>query len=153
MSSEVSKESFGQGPFLGAKLRLVWQWIRERVYSGVLEAGYDDLNPAHVGVFRYPTLDGQRPSELADQMQITRQSVNDLLGHLEQAGYITRGPDLKDKRSRVVRLTTEGRRLEQVIKSKAQAAELSIAEKLGPQRYSELRETLDLAEQHITKDG
>lgn len=52
------------------------------------DAGYDDLNPAHVGLFRCPTLDGLRPTELADQHQITKQSINDLLRHLDQSGYL-----------------------------------------------------------------
>jgi DNA-binding MarR family transcriptional regulator len=153
LSSETPAEILNQGPYLGAKLRLGWQLIREQLFSGVLAAGFDDLNPAHVGVFRYPTLDGQRPSEIAEQMQITRQSVNDLLGHLERRGYLTRGPDLTDRRGRVVRLTAEGRRLEQIIKSLAQAAELNIAMKLGPQRYSQLHAALKELEHHITQDG
>ena len=153
MSRDSSSEITDQGPFLGAKLRLGWQWIREQIYSGVHAAGYDDLNPAHVGVFRYPTLDGQRPSELAEQMQITRQSVNDLLKHLELRGYLTRGADLADKRGRVIRLTAKGHRLEQTIKSHAHAAELSIAQKLGPRRYSQLRVALEEFERHIAESG
>jgi len=42
---------------------------------------------------------------LADQLQITKQSVNDLLRHLEQHGYITRQHDPTDGRARIVRLT------------------------------------------------
>lgn len=120
----------------------------------MLAAGYDDLNPAHVGLFRYPTLDRQRPSELADQLQITKQSVNDLLGHLEQCGYLTREPDPADGRARVIRLTTNGRRLEKTINGQAQAAELKIAELLGPRRFSQLRTALEeLAGHAIRNDG
>ena len=132
-----------RGPYLGALLRLGWQFVREEIFSGVLAAGYDDLNPAHVGLFRYPTLDRQRPSELADQLQITRQSVNDLLGHLEQRGYLTREADPADGRARVVRLTATGRRLEKTINAQSQAAELKIAERLGPRSFSQLRPALE----------
>jgi DNA-binding MarR family transcriptional regulator len=150
----MSSESPNAGPYLGGMLRISWQWIREQIFSGVLAAGYDDLNPAHVGLFRYPTLDRQRPSELADQLQITRQSVNDLLGHLEQAGYLTRESDPSDGRARVVRLTAKGRRLEKTINGQAQAAELQIAEMLGPRRFSQLRDALEeLAERVIHDEG
>jgi DNA-binding MarR family transcriptional regulator len=139
----MSSETENDGPYLGAMMRLGWQWVWKQIFSGVVGAGYDDLNPAHVGLFRYPTLDRQRPSELADQLQITKQSVNDLLGHLEQHGYLTREPDPNDGRARVVRLTPKGRRLEKIVNHRAQAAELRIAELLGPRRYSQLRDALE----------
>ena len=110
---------------------------------GVLAAGYDDLNPAHIGAFRYPTLDRQRPSALADQLQITKQSVNDLLGHLEQHGYLTREPDPVDGRARVIHLTPKGRKLEKTINTEAKAAELEIASLLGPRQHAQLRHALE----------
>ena len=111
----MSTESTGGGPHMGAMMRLAWQWVWKEIFSGVVAAGYDDVNPAHVALFRYPGLDRQRPSELADQLQITRQSVNDLLGHLDQHGYLTREPDPNDGRARVVRLTQKGRQLQKTI--------------------------------------
>ncbi len=124
-------------------LRVGWQFVWEQIFSGVLAAGYDDLNPAHIGTFRYPTLDRQRPTELADQLQITKQSVNDLLAHLEQRGYLTREPDPTDGRARIIRLTAKGRRLEKTVNGAAQAAELQIAELLGPREFSHLRHALE----------
>ncbi len=123
-------------------LRVGWQFVWEQIFSGVLAAGYDDLNPAHIGAFRYPTLDRQRPTELADQLQITKQSVNDLLAHLEQRGYLTREPDPTDGRARIIRLTAKGRRLEKTVNRAAQAAERHIAELLGPNEFSHLRHAL-----------
>ena len=124
-------------------LRVGWQFVWDQIFSGVLAAGYDDLNPAHIGAFRYPTLDRQRPTELADQLQITKQSVNDLLAHLEQHGYLTREPDPSDGRARIIRLTAKGRRLEKTVNAEAHAAELKIAELLGPREFSHLRHALE----------
>ena len=103
----------------------------------------DDLTPAHIALFRYPTLDGQRPTELAAQMQITKQSVNDLLGQLQERGYLTRDVDPADGRARVVRLTAKGHRLERIVNDQARAAELAIADMLGPRRFSQLRAALE----------
>ena len=124
-------------------MRLAWQGVWKQIFSGVVAAGYEDVNPAHVGLFRYPGLDGQRPSELADQLQITKQSVNDLLGHLEARGYLTREPDPDDGRARVVRLTPKGWRLQETIHGQAQAAEHHIAETLGASRYAQLQRALE----------
>jgi DNA-binding MarR family transcriptional regulator len=139
----VSTANSKSGPYLGALLRLGWQFVRDEIFSGVIAAGYEDLNPAHVGLFRYPTLDRQRPSEVAEQLRITRQSVNDLLGHLERRGYVTREPDPTDGRARMIRLTAKGRRLEKTINAQAKEAELKIAQWLGPESFSELRTTLE----------
>ncbi|HEX4528015.1 MAG TPA: MarR family winged helix-turn-helix transcriptional regulator [Acidimicrobiia bacterium] len=139
----MSSDSDRGGPYVGAMLRLVWQWVWEQISSGVSDAGYDDINPAHIALFRYPSLDGLRPSEVAARSQITKQSVNDLVGHLEQRGYVVRTPDPADGRARILRLTTKGHRLETTINHQAHAAELGIAEMLGPRRFATLRNSLE----------
>jgi DNA-binding MarR family transcriptional regulator len=131
-------------PYLGAKLRDVWQWVRDQMYEGVVAAGYDDLNAAHVGLWRYPGLDGLRPTELADHVGITKQSVNELLGHLERHAYLSRVPDPSDGRARVIRLTPKGRRLQETIYAEAGVAQLRIAEILGPRRFAQLHSSLEL---------
>ena len=85
-------------PYIGGLSRHVWQWVRREIHAATVEAGFDDLTPAHVAAFRNPTLDGFRPTGLADEMQITKQSVNEILGHLERHGYLTREPDPSDNR-------------------------------------------------------
>ncbi len=140
MSSDSSAEP---EKYLGALLRPCWQWIRDQLYADVVAAGYDDLNGAHVGMFRHPGMDRRRPSELADELQVTRQSVNDLLAHLEARGYITREPDPDDGRARVVRLTAKGQRLQATVSDAARRAEESIAQMLGPKRFEQLRSTLE----------
>ena len=130
--------------YVGAMMRVVWQWVRDQMYAGVAAAGYDDLNAAHVGLWRYPGLDGLRPSELADHVGITKQSVNDLLGHLERQGYLDRVPDAADGRARVIRLTSKGRRLEETIYTQARSAQTRIAEILGPRRFEQLYSSLEL---------
>ena len=150
MSSDSLDHSNGApSPYVGALLGAVWQWVREQLYSGVVAAGYDDLNAAHVGLWRYPGLEGLRPSQLADRVGITKQSVNDLLAHLEQHGYLLRVPDSADGRARVIRLTSKGHRLEQTIYAEAAAAQLQIAEILGPGRFARLQSSLELLTEQL----
>jgi DNA-binding MarR family transcriptional regulator len=129
-------------PFIGSMSRLVWQWVRREIYDAVVAAGYQDLTPAHVAVFRYPSSDGKRPTELAVEMQITRQSVNGLLGHLERCGYLVREPDPADSRIRRIRLTRLGRAVEDVTTEAAERAERRAGEILGDDRLQELRRSL-----------
>jgi DNA-binding MarR family transcriptional regulator len=135
--------------YVGATMRVVWQWVRDRIYAGVVAAGYDDLNAAHVGLWTYPGIDGLRPSQLAERAGITRQSVNDLLGHLERQGYLERVPDSADGRARVIRLTSEGRRLGRTIHAEARAAQLRIEEILGPRRFAQLHGSLELLTEQL----
>src|SRR5580700_2281398 len=150
----MSNDSFDhpngeRSPYVGAMLRVVWQWVRDQLYAGVVAAGYDDLNAAHVGLWRYPGLEGLRPSQLADRRGITKQSVNDLLGYLEQHGYLLRVPDSVDGRARVIRLTPKGWRLQQTIYAEAGAAQLRIEEILGPRRFAQLHSALELLTEQL----
>jgi DNA-binding MarR family transcriptional regulator len=150
MSSDSFVNPDGEpGPYVGALFRVVWQWVREQLYAGVVAAGFDDLNAAHVGLWRYPGLEGLRPSQLADRAGITKQSVNDLLGHLEGHGYLVRAPDSADGRARVIQLTAKGRRLEATIYASAGAAQLRIAEILGPRRFAQLHSSLELLTEQL----
>ena len=150
MSSGSFDEPNGDpSPYVGAMLGAVWQWVRDQLYSGVVAAGYDDLNAAHVGLWRYPGLEGLRPSQLAERRGITKQSVNDLLAHLEQHGYLLRVPDSADGRARVIRLTSKGWRLQRAIYAEAGAAQLRIAEILGPRRFAQLHSSLELLTEQL----
>ena len=154
MSSDSSDHSNGElSPYVGAMLGMVWQWVRDQLYAGVVAAGYDDLNAADVGLWRYPGLEGLRPSQLADRRGITKQSVNDLLGHLERHGYLLRVPDSVDRRARVIRLTSKGWRLQQTIYAEAGAAQLRIAEILGPRRFAQLRNSLELLTEQLAVEA
>ena len=150
MSSDSSDYANGEpSPYVGAMLGAVWQWVRDQLYAGVVAAGYDDLNAAHVGLWRYPGLEGLRPSQLADRRGITKQSVNDLLGDLEQHGYLLRVPDSADGRARVIRLTSKGWRLQQTIYAEAGEAQLRIADILGPRRFAQLHSSLELLTEQL----
>jgi DNA-binding MarR family transcriptional regulator len=150
MSSGSSDHPNGEpGPYVGAQLGVVWQWVRDQLYAGVVAAGYDDLNAAHVGLWRYPGLEGLRPSQLADRRGITKQSVNDLLGYLEQHGYLLRVPDSHDGRARVIHLTPKGWRLQKTIYAEAASAQLRIEQILGPRRYAQLHSALELLTEQL----
>jgi DNA-binding MarR family transcriptional regulator len=123
-------------------LRRAWQHVREEIYLGVQSDGYADINPAHFALFRYEGLEGLRPSQLAEQMQITKQSVNDLLRDLESHGYIQLKPDPDDSRARRIHLTARGRRLDTVIRREAAAAERALAAEIGKDAFNQFHDTL-----------
>jgi DNA-binding MarR family transcriptional regulator len=147
----VSSASEERGPGVGSLTRITHQWVLAQVYAYVTTRGFEDLGRSQVGMFRYPTLDGLRPSELAERLQSTKQSVNDLVGEMEERGYLIRVPDDTDGRARVIRLTAEGRRLEQTAYEGARTAERAIIELLGPRRFAQLKRSLEEIVSHISE--
>jgi DNA-binding MarR family transcriptional regulator len=127
---------------IGALLRFGVHAIRERIYQGVLSAGFNDLRPAQVTLFRWPGPDGRRPSEVAADAQISKQRVNDLLRDLERLGYLRLERDPTDRRARIVRLTAPGRRLHRVAVGVHAQIEDEWRRTIGPRRYEHLREML-----------
>jgi DNA-binding MarR family transcriptional regulator len=138
----VSRPTIGNGPLIGGLLRLAWERVRRDIDTGVREAGFDDLNSAHLAPFRYNGPDGQRPSRIAEQMGITKQSLNDLLRHLESTGYLNLLPDPDDSRARLVRLTPRGRALHAALWTQARRAESRLRDAIGHARFEEFKKTL-----------
>lgn len=106
------------------------------------ERGFDDLDAAHLNVFQYPGPQGARPIELATRLRISKQALNYLLGELERLDYLERRPDPDDLRSKRVVLTRRGTSAIHVIREAVGELETAWAQKLGPKRFSELRNLL-----------
>ena len=106
------------------------------------ERGFDDLDAAHLNVFQYPGPQGARPSELAAQLQVTKQALNYLLGELERLDYLERRPDPDDLRSKRIALTPRGTSAIGVIRDAVGEMESTWAQQLGPRRFAELRNIL-----------
>jgi DNA-binding MarR family transcriptional regulator len=127
---------------IGALLRFGLHEIRSRIYEGVRDAGFDDVRPAHVTLFRWPGPDGRRPTEIAADVQLSKQRVNDLLRELEALAYLGLQPDPSDNRARTVRLSPRGRALHDVALAVHARVEDEWAQVVGEARYRSARATL-----------
>lgn len=106
------------------------------------EAGFTDIRPAHVTLFRWPGPDGRRPTEIAHDAQISKQRVNDLLRDLERAGYLVLEADPSDDRARLVALTERGWRLQETALRHHRDIEDEWAAAVGDDRWRAVRATL-----------
>lgn len=127
---------------LGAMLRIAFQATVARIYEGLQARGYTDLRPAHFVVFQHLHPDGSRITELAEQAQITKQSMGALVNYVEACGYVERVPDPRDGRAKIVRLTERGWALDNAAREIMRQTENEWAEKLGGERWAELKQTL-----------
>lgn len=128
---------------LGALLRIPYLTIVGRVYQGLVAAGYDDLRPAHLSVFQHIRAAGSRSSELAEEAQMTKQSMGALIDYLEERGYVERVPDPLDGRAKIVRLTARGEGVTRVARTIVLGIESEWASQLGEEQVRELRQLLE----------
>lgn len=138
-------------PRVGALLRLAHENVQAAVYKRTAAAGYQDLRPAHFRLFRFPGVDGTRPTELARRLETTKQALNPLINDLERWGYLKRLTDPEDRRGRALQLTARGHELTSTIKSLHEQIESSWSEQVGPRRFQTVLEVLrELADQYQT---
>lgn len=149
-----SKRSFASEPLIGGLLRLLSETVRDQILSDVGARGYTDIRRAHLSVFQFPSPDGVAPSVLATRANMTKQSMNYLLGELEDRGYLERRHTATDGRSREIFLTSRGKRLVEVMRSSVREIEETWRRLLGKDRFGEMKSSLmDVYESHSTKEA
>src|SRR4051812_31283887 len=129
-------------PLVAALLRMPLDVARRHMLDRLHEAGFTDLDAAHLNVLRYPGPQGTRPSELAARLRISKQALNYLLGQLERLGYLERQPDPQDLRSKRIVLTQRGYSTVPGIRDAVAELEARGSEQLGAERFAALRDLL-----------
>jgi DNA-binding MarR family transcriptional regulator len=140
-SSVADAEPFGP-PLIGALLRVPWEAVQEHMLGRLHDGGFADFDASYLTVFRYPSPEGERPSELAARRRVSKQALNHLLGQLEQRGYLKRDADPEDGRYKRIRLTPRGTKAVIVIREAVAEMEDSWAQQLGSKRFNQLRTLL-----------
>jgi len=133
---------------IGALLRVPANRVRQHVLARLHEHGFTDLEAAHLNVLQYPGPQGLRPSDLAARLDVSKQALNYLLRQLEVRGYLVLRADPDDLRSKRVVLSERGLATVPVIRGAVAEVEKDWAERLGADRFAQLRALLvDLNDQ------
>lgn len=96
-------------PLIVASLRVPYQTAVTYILDHLREQ-YADLRPAQLIIFQvieHPPA-GSRLTDLAEQAQITVQSMGELIDALERHGYVAREADPNDRRAKRIYLTDRG---------------------------------------------
>jgi len=112
-----------------------------QIVDGVVGAGFPQ-KPKHSAVFAQIDPQGSRLTELALRANITPQAMGELIDELEELGYLTRQPDLTDRRAKLVVLTDQGRAAVEAGRQTIVGLEQRITEILGEKGHQALREML-----------
>lgn len=132
---------------IGALLRIPWEAVQDHILERLHAEGFADVDASYLIVVQYPGPQGERPSDLAARLRISKQALNHLLGQLEHLGYLERQADPDDKRSKRIALTPRGTNAATTIREAVAEMEERWIRQLGPKRFDQLRTLLrDLAD-------
>jgi DNA-binding MarR family transcriptional regulator len=137
MSSPTPRKNLGvllRDPFLSGNARL---------HEEFAARGHPEIRPVHGNVFPFLDDAGTRVSVLAERAQVTKQSMAELVAHLESHGYVERTPDPSDRRAKLVRATRRGRELYAIANEVSDEVEREWAQRLGRDKMRHLRALLE----------
>jgi DNA-binding MarR family transcriptional regulator len=128
---------------LGLLLREPYRIGSEELHRRIAQRGHPQIRAPHGRVFEFLDDAGTQVSELARRAQITKQSMAELVAHLERHGYIERVPDPDDRRAKLVRATDRGREVYAVAGEIVAEMEQEWTARLGNDKMRRLRELLE----------
>jgi DNA-binding MarR family transcriptional regulator len=143
MSRSLPKTAARERPEnLAVLLREPFMVESERLHRYFAEHGHPEVRPPHGNLLQYLDAYGTRVSDLAARAQVTKQSMAELVLHLERHGYVERIPDPSDRRAKLVRATGRGEEVFALAREFVAATEAEWTGKLGKRKMGQLRELL-----------
>ena len=127
---------------LGILLREPFRVGSEILHRRLAERGHPEVRPPHGDVMQYLDSSGTPVSVLAQRAQVTKQSMAELVLHLERNGYVERVPDPADRRAKLVRATARGREVYAIAREVVGEIEAEWTRALGKANMRRLRELL-----------
>ena len=144
MSTKLPKTPAGRPPeSLAILLREPFRFGTEVLHRRFAERGHPEVRPVHGNVMQFLDDDGTRVSVLAERALVTKQSMAELVAHLEALGYVERVPDPTDRRAKLVRATARGKQLYAIAREVVAEIETDWTRRLGKAKMSELRKLLE----------
>ena len=153
MSGEPSDQRLQPSENLGVLLREPFRIANEHLHHRLAERGHPDVRAPHGNVFQFLDSDGTRVSELAERAQITKQSMAELVAHLERHGYVERVADPSDGRAKLVRSTRRGEEVYAIAREFVAEMDAEWTRALGAGRMQDLRGLLQELNAHVTRAG
>ena len=144
MSSRLPETSGRRAPEnLAILLREPFRAGTEVLHRRFAERGHPEIRPPHGNVMQFLDDGGTRVSVLADRAHMTKQSMAELVAHLERLGYVERVPDPSDRRAKLARATPRGRELYAIAREVVGEIEAEWTRRLGKAKMRRLRELLE----------
>jgi DNA-binding MarR family transcriptional regulator len=128
---------------LAILLREPFRAMTDRLQRRLAERGHPQVRAAHGAVLQFLDDAGTRVGVLAERAAMTKQSMAELVAHLEAHGYVERIPDPADGRARLVRATARGREVFGLARELVEEVDRELAETMGAKKMRRLRALLE----------
>ena len=136
--SRVAQSDRNDQMMIGALLAIPSLELHRRVDAALAAAGFDDYRPTHQAVFQWLGPDGDRVTDLARRVGVTRQAMGELVDYLVAHGYLERVPDPSDGRAILVRRTERGWAVNRVARRVVEEIQAEWARALGGDELAHL---------------
>ena len=143
MSSLPQTSARARPENLAILLREPLRRMNHALAARLAAAGHAEVRAPHGLVLQYLDDAGTRVSVLPERAQITKQSMAELVAHLERHGYVERVPDPADGRAKLVRATDRGRAVFAVARDLIAAYDRHLEAELGAEDVGALRALLE----------
>jgi DNA-binding MarR family transcriptional regulator len=127
---------------LGVLLREPFLVGSDLLHDHFAANGHPHVRAPHGNVMQFLGDEGARVSDLARRAQITKQSMAELVAHLERYGYVERVPDPSDRRAKLVRTTAKGQELHAIARAFVAELEERWGARLGKANMKQLKKLL-----------
>ena len=129
-------------PNLGVLLREPFLIGSDLLHEHFAANGHPHVRAPHGHAMQFLDEEGTRVSDLARRAQITKQSMAELVAHLERHGYVERVPDPSDRRAKLVRTTAKGQELHAIARAFVAELERRWGVRLGRAKMNQLKTLL-----------
>lgn len=127
---------------IGRALVPLFEEFNNAIIAELARAGYGDIRSSHRHIFVHIDDGGTSLTELAARAGISKQAMVQFVNELEAGGYVTRAPDPRDGRGKLVQTTQKGERALQVSWRAIESLDARWTAKLGRRRMTEFRKAL-----------
>jgi len=128
---------------LAILLREPFRAMNDLLLARLAERGHPQVRASHGLVFQHLDDAGTRVGVLAERAQMTKQSMAELVAHLERHGYVERVADAADGRAKLVRATARGRAVYAIAREVVAEVEARLDARLGADKVRRLRALLE----------
>lgn len=122
-------------------LRAATQVIDD-IQRGLVERGFTDVRPAHGFAFVRISAGDATLTDVAAHLGLTKQAASQLVEQLVRRGYVTREPNPRDGRSRLLALTQRGRACTRAAEQAARDSAAAWERRLGGRDMAALHAAL-----------
>ena len=123
-------------------LALSYRLLIDGLHDRLREQGWNDVRPAFGFVLLATRDQATTSTGLASVLGISKQAASKLVDAMEDAGYVSRSPGVRDARERTVELAERGHRLLDAVEQIYRDLEHEWAEVIGERAVEQTRRNL-----------